>query len=88
MCFASKNYHCPIGFSLFFNVFSKPLPATVVRGSRCRSLLKKLDFGAMFDFKDFPKGAFYIFAITGAPKTVHRMTPPVLAATMLFFKSW
>ena len=38
----SKDSHFPIKISLFFHVFSKPLPGTVSRGSRCRSLLKSL----------------------------------------------
>ena len=36
----SKTSHFPTKISLFFHVLSKPLPRTVFRGSRCRSLLK------------------------------------------------
>ena len=36
----SKTFHFSIEISLFFHVFSKPLPGSLFRGSRCRSLLK------------------------------------------------
>ena len=41
--------------SLLFHVFSKPLPESVFRGSRCRSCLHQAVLTAIFDFRDFQK---------------------------------
>ena len=54
----SKTAHFPIKFSLFFHVFSKPLPRTVFRGSRCRSLLKNWISGVFGHFAKCPKAPF------------------------------
>ena len=55
---ARRKLNNPIKISLIFRVFSKPLPGTVFRGSRCRSLLKNWIWIPVLDFQDFQKDTF------------------------------
>ena len=58
MLFASKKPHFPIITSLFVYVFSKPLPGTVFRGSKCRSFIKSLIWVPFSIFEVFQKRTF------------------------------
>ena len=49
-----KNIDFPIAFSLFLNVFSKPLPGTICRGSQGRFFINKEMFVGAMVFKRRP----------------------------------
>ena len=69
----SKTIDCPIVFSSFFHVFSKPLPGTVFRGSWSRTFIKSLILIPFSISGDFPKdGTTFSHTGTGTGTTVHR----------------
>ena len=76
-------------FQSKFIVFSKPLLAIVSRGSKCRSLLKRMILVPFSIFGNFQKDTLdTIFGHKGSKGVGRFPAGSLLVATLLFTKPW